>query len=745
MRMFDWLNVLRQTRRTFRRDIRLRKREYQCWPSTIVSIEAMEPSVVLSATSSTSSVHMNSPLLSAVPVWEPDGNPLTVSLIGASPTHGDLTLFPNGSFLYTPNVNFIGTDSFSFQAFDGALDSNIATFTIDVTNSAPTAADSTVTVSRNSTLSSGVSASDPEGDSLFVSLFGLTTVNGTLTLNSDGSFSYSPALDFTDTDSFSFVASDGVTSDPRFTAIIGPVNTGFAFLQLDADGDGSFEILEPVTVSATDITNVVISPSGLTYGARFARARVMVIGLPGPIHSVGANLTETVAPNIQLLELHNAASVATPPMPPMPMPGTEAEVLPETAPNRLLGRLYGSGDDISFVTIQFNHDSNPLTIEGFATSNQDGVFVYDPEGLPHTSATVWARSVVIDQITGLENYGGWASVTFTPESRQVANVDTLTLLDDSDHDGASRRPEVTGQIAGGAAAAADLNSAVNDANDDRQDAIQTAIDSFTTILSNATGLYNSSLITVQTVLTSELAAWTGDITSIPTATSGWQDLPASLEWDDPADTPPADSMYDIPEANVPAPQFELDPMFRQQSNVGQAQYADAVRTANSNLRREERDARNRFEAVIANAENQYEDAVMAAQHQQAATLKNYDSTQLQVVLDAIVQILSGVADPLMQSIAIEQAKLALLPVDTDYAAQRYAAVAQYGIDAAAATTVAAQKAALHKLPGRTSEVLCPRQRRPLEGELPDRRSEAVRNAPRDGGAELRQGSGRCAT
>ena len=53
-------------------------------------------------------------------------------MVNSSPTHGTLTLNANGSFTYTPAANYNGTDSFTYQASDGALNSNIATVSITV-------------------------------------------------------------------------------------------------------------------------------------------------------------------------------------------------------------------------------------------------------------------------------------------------------------------------------------------------------------------------------------------------------------------------------------------------------------------------------------------------------------------------------------------------------------------------------------------------------------------------------------
>jgi VCBS repeat-containing protein len=62
---------------------------------------------------------------------DPGPGTLTASLI-SSTTSGSLTLNADGSFTYTPNADFNGSDSFTYKANDGALDSNLATVTIAV-------------------------------------------------------------------------------------------------------------------------------------------------------------------------------------------------------------------------------------------------------------------------------------------------------------------------------------------------------------------------------------------------------------------------------------------------------------------------------------------------------------------------------------------------------------------------------------------------------------------------------------
>lgn len=60
-----------------------------------------------------------------------ENDPLT-AVLDSGPSHGALDLNSDGSFTYTPNPNYTGTDSFTYRANDGAVDSDSATVTITV-------------------------------------------------------------------------------------------------------------------------------------------------------------------------------------------------------------------------------------------------------------------------------------------------------------------------------------------------------------------------------------------------------------------------------------------------------------------------------------------------------------------------------------------------------------------------------------------------------------------------------------
>jgi VCBS repeat-containing protein len=154
-----------------------------------------------------------------------DGNPLTAA-VGAAPAHGTLTLNANGSFAYTPDANFNGPDTFTYRASDGTAQSNTATVTINVSagNDAPTAAADAYTTAEDGPLNvaaSGVLANDndPDGDQLNAWVESGTS-HGTLNLNANGAFTYTPDANYNGPDTFTYRASDGaLTSNPATVTI----------------------------------------------------------------------------------------------------------------------------------------------------------------------------------------------------------------------------------------------------------------------------------------------------------------------------------------------------------------------------------------------------------------------------------------------------------------------------------------------------------------------------------------------
>jgi VCBS repeat-containing protein len=139
---------------------------------------------------------------------------LTAVLLSTT-TNGVLNFNSDGSFSYTPNPNFNGTDTFTYLANDGTSDGNLAMVTITVTelNDIPIAANDSYETNNDSALSviaPGVLDNDvdPESNPLAAILV-TEPLFGSLTLNPDGSFEYNPVANFTGTDSFTYKVTDG--------------------------------------------------------------------------------------------------------------------------------------------------------------------------------------------------------------------------------------------------------------------------------------------------------------------------------------------------------------------------------------------------------------------------------------------------------------------------------------------------------------------------------------------------------
>ena len=150
------------------------------------------------------------------------GTTLTAALV-SGPSHGTLAFNPNGSFSYIPTGNFVGVDSFTYQDSVGTLVSNVATVTITV-DQAPVANNDGYSTKENSSLSvvtPGVLGNDVDFTTLPLSAIVVANpAHGAVTLNANGSFSYTPAANFFGTDSFTYQDTDGIVTSNTATVTI---------------------------------------------------------------------------------------------------------------------------------------------------------------------------------------------------------------------------------------------------------------------------------------------------------------------------------------------------------------------------------------------------------------------------------------------------------------------------------------------------------------------------------------------
>ena len=144
-----------------------------------------------------------------------EGNAVTYTLV-TGPTHGTVTLnATTGRFTYTNDGLNLTPDTFTFRVNDGKDNSNIARITLTIIepaigNTAPTATDISYTTPYQTALTKNLNSlvNDANGDPLTFIIVTQPT-NGTLTIDANGNYTYTPKSGFSGNDSFTYLSNDG--------------------------------------------------------------------------------------------------------------------------------------------------------------------------------------------------------------------------------------------------------------------------------------------------------------------------------------------------------------------------------------------------------------------------------------------------------------------------------------------------------------------------------------------------------
>jgi hypothetical protein len=208
-----------------------------------------------------------------------DSATLSVASVGA-PAHGTAEIV-DGRVRYTPDATFSGTDVFEYTVADGEDGVGTATVTVEVvaSNHAPQATDDAYQLDEDTVLSiagPGVLGNDldADGDLLAASLV-TGPAHGTLALDADGAFIYTPAANFFGEDIFTYRASDpsGASSMASVRLSVQPVNDAPVFTTTP---DAGFVLNPQLTGANADSVFQVMGAAGdmvkLTFDWTFREA-----------------------------------------------------------------------------------------------------------------------------------------------------------------------------------------------------------------------------------------------------------------------------------------------------------------------------------------------------------------------------------------------------------------------------------------------------------------------------------------
>lgn len=188
---------------------------------------------------------------------------------GALQDLGDgVMLSPEGAFIYVPNADFAGDDTFTYTVMLG-MDQSLLVGTVtirvieipDAPMEDPAAPDVYATA-KNTPLevaAPGVLGNDLDGDGDELTAIldsGIPMGTGTLEFFEDGSFNFTPETDFIGTVTFTYIASDGNLTSSPITVTIDVFEPFMAF-------DDNYVINEDTVLQVDAATGVLANDEGL--------------------------------------------------------------------------------------------------------------------------------------------------------------------------------------------------------------------------------------------------------------------------------------------------------------------------------------------------------------------------------------------------------------------------------------------------------------------------------------------------
>ncbi len=228
---------------------------------------------------------------------DPDGDLLTYSVV-TGPSNGCLS-GTAPKLTYTPQPNFNGKDSFTFNVNDGTVDGVPVTVLIMVkaVNDPPAAIDDSVTTQEDTLVSITLAGCDPDGDALSYSVV-KDPSHGSLS-GTAPNLTYTPNANFNGSDNFLFNVNDGTVDSAAATVSIKlkPVNDPPTASYAGAKVQKNPPAAKDDNVTTKEDTSVSITLAGSDPDEDALSYTVVTCPSHGSLSGTAPNVSYTPKPN----------------------------------------------------------------------------------------------------------------------------------------------------------------------------------------------------------------------------------------------------------------------------------------------------------------------------------------------------------------------------------------------------------------------------------------------------------------
>lgn len=200
-----------------------------------------------------------------------DGDGLSVTAV-TDGSHGSVVNNNDGTVTYTPDADFLGTDSFTYTVSDGNGGNTVVTVDIDVMaiDDVPGAvADAFTADEDQAPLTLDVLANDTSLEDLPISVAVSAVVGGVATVNLDNTVNFVLAPNFEGTASFTYTITDGngSTSSANVTIDVTAINDDPTGVADTANTNLNASVLIDVLANDGDVDGDALTVSAVTQGA----------------------------------------------------------------------------------------------------------------------------------------------------------------------------------------------------------------------------------------------------------------------------------------------------------------------------------------------------------------------------------------------------------------------------------------------------------------------------------------------